>query len=376
LQKHEKVGDDPDDDDVDLTDDDDDTSDDMPLNTDPQAFELRGGESDDLPCNRAGVIFQNIGEDCTNQDLFEWKGEVQGDFVAPTYNPTEYGSDDYWSTTKTNATSGWETLCVAYVNTQKHSGTCKQWCEDQSTPTQTLVCNKGMDDAHLQSEGLYNWLGTEGYSPTLCTVNKATRLLSHKISSGEEIDQTENGCNAQWNTQICGCALVRMPPSPSPTASMCGWVKPFPAGKSLPSRALEDCSYTDHHVWKGDIDGFTAPTYQPNVYGSDDFWTTGKGLGDLDMGRWKGACVAYVMTRGWTCTQWCNHQDMQCVGGMDDAHHQRTPMNNWQSAAGWPVTKCSLFEKGHTRQSTANNGCDQSWKTQVCACKPWDVTIR
>jgi len=371
LQKHEKGEDEPEDD---LTDDSEDDADDMPLNTEELPFEIRGGESDNLPCNSGGVIFKNIEEDCTHQDLYTWKGEVQGDFVAPTYNPEEYGSDAMWSTSKVNGTSGWETLCVAYVNTKKHKKTCKQWCKDQSTKDQKVVCNKGMDDAHLQTEGLYKWLGDTGYKQTKCTVNPATRLLTAKLSNGKPIDQSENGCNAKWDTQICGCALVR--PDPPSLASfplsngypLCSWVKTPPPGK-LPRLAIEECSYGDHHVWKGDIQEFTPPTYSPTIYGSDDMWTTGPGLGHETLGKWAGACVAYVKTGGRTCTQWCAMQEMHCVGGMDDAHHQRDPLNKWQAEAGFPNTKCTLFEKGHTRQTTENNGCEQKWKTQVCACK-------
>merc|ERR1719291_545150 len=105
-----------------------------------------------------------------------------------------------------------------------------------------------MDDAHLQSNGLYEWLDTEGYAPTKCTLNPATRKLTQRISDGKPIDQSDNGCNAEWDTQICGCALER--PPPTKPLGMCDHWANTPPGK-LPRRALEDCTNTDHHVWKG-----------------------------------------------------------------------------------------------------------------------------
>lgn len=312
----------------------------------------------------ACASFKNLKEDCTHKDLFTWKGDVQARFVKPSYLPSEYGSDTHWKTTKVSDSPGWETLCVAFVETGKHHKTCKHWCESHSNVDQQFVCNKGMDDAHKQRRGLYAWLRTEKYRPTYCTVNPATRELTARKYDGFVIDQTDNGCNAEWETQICGCALVREPSFPLPVGS---WQN-SPSG-TLPSDAEEDCSFVDHHVYKDeDIKGLDPPSYAANTYGADSKWTTKGGMAS-ETGPFPGASVAYVHTAGMTCKQWCRKENMRCVGGMDDAHHQYAILEKWQTRAGFSATNCTLYPPGHSRQSTYGNGCYQQWKTQICACK-------
>jgi len=224
-----------------------------------------------------------------------------------------------------------------------------------------------MDDAHLQQPGLNDWQGKEGYRPTKCTIAPKASELTAKLSSGKEIDQSENGCNAEWDTQICGCALKRPDPEDEETLGLCSWVK---TQGRLPRRAQEECSYKAHHVWRGEIKGWTPPTYDADFYKSDDMWTTGPGLGDETMGKWPGACVSYVKTNGQTCTEWCEQEGgMKCVGGSDDAHHQRGRLNEWQAEQGYQPTSCTLFTQAREGVSLENNGCEQRWTTQVCACK-------
>jgi len=324
--------------------------------------------------------FKKMKEDCTgNKKLFTWKGGVQEAFVAPTYDPDTYDvSDDYWKTTLVSETDGWETLCVAYVRTRKHGPTCKHWCESQSNADQQFVCNKAMDDAHQQRGGLYEWLEKETTTtPTHCTVNPETRSLEWRISDGKPIDQSDNGCNAAWDTQICGCALVRWPVLPGfpgwpPVVpdSMCTWEKPW--NEIVGDVDDEDCRLTDHHVWKGELrEVGIAPSYAANTYGSDNHWLTKQAMAS-DTGPFPGACVAYIRTAGKTCKQWCADADMKCVGGMDDAHHQNLDLNAWQNDAGFPATKCTLFPGGHSRKKLDENGCKQNWKTQICACQKKD----
>lgn len=327
---------------------------------------VRGDKGEYSPCSFAGASFQNMKEDCTNSDFFAWKGGEKDPYVDPTYDPSLYGSDEFWETLQANATGGWETLCVAYVNTRKHGGTCKQWCQDQSTPEQPLVCNKGMDDAHWQTEDLYKWLnsGDRHFPPTQCTLFPSG--ADRTGGKNRVIDQSENGCNAIWNTQICGCAKVRKPVDPDEPPRLCSWKKSAP---SLPKNALQDCTYGDYHLWKGGAkETFAPPTYPPTMYGSDHLWTTKESMGAPVTGQFPGACVAYANTKGKNCKHFCKKEGMTCVGGMDDAHHQRKSLLAWQSDKGYSETSCTLYPSGHDRQSQEDNGCNQKWKTQICAC--------
>jgi hypothetical protein len=61
-------------------------------------------------------------------------------------------------------------------------------------------------------------------------------------------------------------------------------------------------------------------------------------------------CLALVNTKGKTCADYCKTQKLQCYFAQDNQGGQ-----------------CKLDTK-HTRQSTKNQGCDQKWGNQVCAC--------
>merc|ERR1719458_334844 len=124
--------------------------------------------------------------DCTLSDFFEFRAGILDESEPPTYDPTTYGADELWRTTKVQQ-DGWEGSCVAYVQT---NGTnCKAWCESKG-----MTCTKAMDDAHHQTQGLSEWLETGGYQPTDCTIlpEGANRQISD-----------DNGCLQKWTTQIC-----------------------------------------------------------------------------------------------------------------------------------------------------------------------------
>merc|ERR1711935_183719 len=108
----------------------------------------------------------------------------KGVFVAPSYDPidpTRYGSDVNWRTVKVQE-GDWQSLCVAYVNTD--GGNCDEWCDNLG-----LQCVRAMDDAHHQREELSDWLVEEGSVPTNCTLYEG---------GGE-------GCEKRYDTQICAC---------------------------------------------------------------------------------------------------------------------------------------------------------------------------
>jgi len=343
-----------------------------------------GGEHRGAP-GRPGCGDAEVLEDCTNRDFFWWKGNNKETFEAPTYHspnyqPGEYGEDSHWKTTRVNATPFWELKCVAYVNTKEHGKTCKGWCEDHG-----MVCNAGMDDAHWQTEQLSTWLNGQ---PGGCTLQPVSSTLTHKLPpSSKAIDQSDNGCNAEWNTQICGCAEPR--PCCDGTPWPCGPEPTCPPqtcdrwpGGSLPAGAIQDCTHSDFHVWKGEKgkEGDTKyidPTYRVDSYGADTHWTTAKVKAYDHRYAPDDVCVAYVDGANLpggaggrqSCNDWCESAGMTCVRGMDDAHWQVGELNAWQTANNMNANSCTLFPKGANRQSTSNNGCDQTYKTQICACK-------
>jgi hypothetical protein len=57
-----------------------------------------------------------------------------------------------------------------------------------------------------------------------------------------------------------------------------------------------------------------------------------------------------VLTKGSTCEQWCSSHGYHCLRAQDNTKNT-----------------CNLDDK-HTRQSTADNGCNQKWNNQVCQC--------
>jgi len=134
---------------------------------------------------------------------------------------------------------------------------------------------------------------------------------------------------------------------------------------------LEECTGKGFWTMLGGINqGFKPPTFRADEFGQDGLWKHAPAEDD----GWSGTCVAYVGTNSRTCTQFCAASGLVCVKGMDDAHHQTGALSTWQktqtSRSGQTMnsTSCTLFPEGHSRQSTANNGCDQSWGTQICSC--------
>lgn len=332
-----------------------------------------GGEHRGAP-GRPGCGDAEVLEDCTNRDFFWWKGNNKETFEAPTYHspnyqPGEYGEDSHWKTTRVNATPFWELKCVAYVNTKEHGKTCKGWCEDHG-----MVCNAGMDDAHWQTEQLSTWLNGQ---PGGCTLQPVSSTLTHKLPpSSKAIDQSDNGCNAEWNTQICGCAEISpccdgsMPPCDDiPECPKCNWATSHTPVGTLPAQAVQDCTHSRFHVWKStDKFGYVEPTYVATIGGSDELWYTQQ-VQDQDV-RYEGACVAYVeFDQGRkSCNEWCTSIGMRCVRGMDDAHWQKDSLSQWDTSA---TNACTLWPNGESRQvDPGQDGCDATYKSQICACKP------
>lgn len=153
-------------------------------------------------------------------------------------------------------------------------------------------------------------------------------------------------------------------------SSGCSWTE---VGKR---KMLKDCTNKDMFEFKlGEDDPFVEPTYEANEYGNDAAWRTFNAEDPTE--GWSGACVAYAKTKHKTCSWWCDkvQNGMQCVRGMDDAHHQTDDLTTWLGEYGYtaqgPLGGCTLLPSGHSTrgQSTAHNGCDQTWDTQICACE-------
>jgi len=150
--------------------------------------------------------------------------------------------------------------------------------------------------------------------------------------------------------------------------SSCSWKK---AGKL---KMLKDCTGKDMFEFKGGVkDPYVDPSYDPSVYGDGPKWRTFSTAREEN--GWTGACVAYVQSKGETCDTWCQRtQNMTCVRGMDDAHHQTSKLSKWmKDEGGYEMEEkhggCTILPSGHTRKgSLENKGCDQRWQTQICAC--------
>ena len=66
-------------------------------------------------------------------------------------------------------------------------------------------------------------------------------------------------------------------------------------------------------------------------------------------------CQFHVATGGGTCKAFCANQGSKCVRAQDNSH------------TGVGAHTCSL-DGAHTRQSTADSGCNQKWNDQICVC--------
>jgi len=135
---------------------------------------------------------------------------------------------------------------------------------------------------------------------------------------------------------------------------------------------MKDCTNKDFFEFQGNVSGkYVDPSYSPSVYGNDENWRTFNSQSEEE--GWTGSCVAYAKTGGRTCTQWCEDvQGMTCTRGMDDAHHQTRQLSQWLTTEGYQMDSryggCTLLPSGHSRKSQTDNGCNQGWGTQICAC--------
>merc|ERR1712150_59135 len=86
----------------------------------------------------------------------------------------------------------------------------------------------------------------------------------------------------------------------------------------------------------------------------------------------------YVFTNGETCTDVCDdlNGNWQCVGGVDDAHHQLAALNDWNEEEGLDQTNCTVSQLSSERSAADSHGksqggigCDSTWITQTCFCR-------
>lgn len=138
-----------------------------------------------------------------------------------------------------------------------------------------------------------------------------------------------------------------------------------------------DCTGRALWMWEGDITEYQSPfpadtttvdSQDPNNPCSNEVLANGKWK-VLNAEDWafSAPLVQYAITRGKTCSQYCQGKDMVCMRGMDDAHHQRIRLEK-RCEEGGAHTRCSVWPGGHSRQSEQNSGCDQTWYSQICAC--------
>jgi len=154
-------------------------------------------------------------------------------------------------------------------------------------------------------------------------------------------------------------ALTEPPTRPPPE------VVPAPGCGQFGAEVQEDCTNKAMFESKQNI-SYIAPSYNPTLYDEDQNWKTFEIQGTSS--PWKGSCVAYAYTGGKNCNTWCATRGLKCVQGMDDAHSQTGQLSEWLDTEGYPKTACTTNPSGHGRQSQKNNGCDQTWGTQMCAC--------
>jgi len=147
---------------------------------------------------------------------------------------------------------------------------------------------------------------------------------------------------AGWSPLVQPCPDPDPSPTPTPTPPpSCSCNRDaFPKG-------TEECTNQDLWLW-GDELKDPAATGDWTVQNANDFSS--------------GTCLAYVVTKGGDCAQFCEQQGLVCTRGMDDAHYQ----SSWLSEN--EGTRCSIFPGGHDRKSVEDSGCNQKWQTQFCSC--------
>merc|ERR1719414_2009259 len=121
------------------------------------------------------------GFDCTGQDMWLWLGG-HGDrpTVVNGKLKTE-GDDAEWAVKSASDFSG--ASKVLYARTGGR--TCKQYCENMD-----LVCVRGMDDAHHQTN--------------LMPVSQRTKCTLWAGGHNRQ-SQEQAGCLQKWYTQMCAC---------------------------------------------------------------------------------------------------------------------------------------------------------------------------
>jgi len=116
----------------------------------------------------------------------------------------------------------------------------------------------------------------------------------------------------------------------------------------------EDCTGKDVWHWTGTLPEFNR-----------DDWTTET----YDSWGGTGTCVVHAHTNGKTCKDYCASFGKTCHRGQDDAQQQVNELTYWLQGQGKAGTMCTAWDGGHERQTTEENGCLQSWQTQICGCK-------
>jgi len=207
---------------------------------------------------------------------------------------------------------------------------------------------------HENHNGKWSWELRAGSTTRVSPYGETTYL---KGACGPTLarEAAREAARVAKNEAARKAALARRPPNaPEPTL-----------GCIATKHLIEDCTNKDFFIFKGGVnDGFVEPTYSPSEYNEDEHWKTVK----VQDGNWKGACVAYVETGGGTCQKFCESQNMNCVNAMDDAHLQTSHLDQWLKTKSYGGTDCTLLPSGHKRKSSENNGCNQGWGTQICAC--------
>jgi len=340
-----------------------------------------------------GAMLPGVAEDCTYKDFFIFLGtkneakDENNPPPMPTFKPGNYTSDTWWKTEPVY--TNWKSDCVAYVGqhkdadgVNKKSDNCHNWCEQRD-----MKCVQGMDDVHFQTDALSDWLETEGYAKTDCTL-----LPSGHVRQGTE----DMGCGQTWQTQICSCVLTTtttpLPCFPPPSSlfsdmSDCGGLASAAEGGLL-EEADEDCTNKKFFEFQGTIpeskDDFTGPDWLVNSDGTYKWSLMGAGNSDGLCGKdskwsvfpvkrdgWDASCVAYV-NKGkpnvFTCDEWCGSHNMKCQMARDDAHFQTEGLSEFLGK--YDETNCTLLPEADDRQTESDNGCHQSWFSQICACVP------
>eukprot|EP00658_Telonema_sp_P-2_P078073 TRINITY_DN7226_c0_g2_i5.p1 TRINITY_DN7226_c0_g2~~TRINITY_DN7226_c0_g2_i5.p1 ORF type:complete len:580 (-),score=30.45 TRINITY_DN7226_c0_g2_i5:300-2039(-) len=116
------------------------------------------------------------------------------------------------------------------------------------------------------------------------------------------------------------------------------------------ARTCERCVSTYSLAWKNldtddcqDVVGMAGPGVATGCNGVPlEAWISAPPNGSV--------CNLLVRTAGTTCAAFCSSVGMRCLRGQDNVGNTCSP------------------DPRHSRQSTADNGCQQSWNNQLCSC--------